>query len=58
MKKKELEACPLCGQAAEVKSFKGMFQHGWVGCPSCSCYIQWSHDPDGAIKKWNKRVEQ
>ena len=57
MKHKELENCPLCGGKAEVKAFSGMFQHGWVGCAACSLYINWSHDPEGAIKKWNKRVK-
>ena len=52
-----LEDCPHCGDKAEVREFRGMFRHGWVGCPKCGCYINWSHDPDGAIAKWNKRVK-
>lgn len=50
-----LEDCPHCGGKAEVRESRGMFRHGWVGCAPCGCYINWSHDPDGAIKKWNRR---
>ena len=35
----------------------GSFRRGWVGCPECGLYIQWTHDPMGAVKKWNKRVK-
>ena len=58
MKHKDLENCPLCDGKAELKTFKGMFIHGWVGCPKCSLYINWNVDPDGAIKKCNKRVRK
>ena len=51
-----VENCPLCGGKAEVREFRGMFRHGWVGCVQCGCYINWNHDPAGAIAKWNKRV--
>ena len=50
--------CPHCGGKSEIKSFSGMFQHGWVGCPACGIYKNWNHDPQGAIEKWNKRVNQ
>ena len=58
MKHKDLENCPLCNGKAEIKSYTGMFTHGWVGCPKCSLYINWNHDPEGAIKKWNRRVKR
>lgn len=32
------------------------FRRGWVGCPECGLYIQWAHDPDGAIANWNRRA--
>ena len=54
----ELKPCPLCGGKAEVKSFTGMFTHGWVGCKACSLYIQWKIDPAGAIRKWNRRAQK
>lgn len=53
----ELDNCPHCGGKAELRVFRAMFVRGWVGCPDCSCYINWSHDPAGAIAKWNKRVQ-
>ena len=58
MSEKHIENCPFCGGKAEIKSFKGMFVHGWVGCPRCSAYINWNHDPSGAVKKWNRRVRK
>ena len=48
--------CPHCGGKSEVRSFNTTHLHGWVGCPVCGCYISWSHDPAGAIAKWNRRV--
>ena len=54
----KVKPCPLCGKKAEVKSFSGMFTHGWVGCPTCSLYIQWKIDPAGAVKKWNRRTQK
>ena len=58
MKHKELENCPHCGGKSEIKSFTGMFVHGWVGCPACQIYKNWNHDPEDAIKKWNMRAEK
>lgn len=52
-----LEDCPHCGGTAAVKAFPKPHRHGWVGCAKCSCYIQWQHDPGGAIEKWNRRVK-
>lgn len=53
----KVRSCPCCGGKAEVKSFNGMFVHGWVGCRACGLYIQWKADPAGAIAKWNRRAE-
>lgn len=52
----ELENCPCCGGAGEVKDVQGKFRHGWVGCPNCGLYINWAHDPQAAIAKWNRRA--
>jgi transcription elongation factor Elf1 len=51
-----VDNCPHCGGKAEVRAFNTTHLHGWVGCPECGCYINWNHDPAGAIAKWNKRV--
>lgn len=55
--------CPFCGGAGELKdSFvrtKGGcsgYRRGWVGCSRCGVYMQWSHAPGGAVKKWNTRT--
>ena len=48
--------CPCCGGLGELREFKGMFRHGWVGCPTCGLYKNWSHDPKEAIRIWTKRV--
>lgn len=59
-----IEDCPCCGGPGKLKDSKvpthggGSFRRGWVGCPECGLYIQWTHDPMGAVKKWNKRVER
>lgn len=55
----DLRECPCCGGPGKMKSVKAYvgFLRGWVGCPKCSCYIQWMHDPGGAIEKWNRRVK-
>lgn len=57
----DLRECPCCGKAAQGKSvyYPGRiqgFMRGWVGCPACGLYIQWTHDPSGAIRKWNRRA--
>ena len=52
-----IEDCPFCGGKAELRVFRAMFVRGWVGCPDCSCYINWSHDPSEAISKWNRRAK-
>ena len=56
MAKKHIENCPFFGGPGEIKKFTGMFQHGWVGCVRCGIYKNWSVDPQGAIDKWNRRV--
>lgn len=48
--------CPFCGEDGKIKYIQVPYTHGWVGCPSCGCYIQWNHDPHGAVQKWNKRA--
>lgn len=52
-----LEDCPHCGGKAELKAFRGMFLHGWVGCPECGIYKQWSVSPVEAVKIWNRRED-
>lgn len=52
----KIENCPCCGGAGEIKDVHGKFRHGWVGCRECSLYIQWTHSPEGAIAKWNRRA--
>ena len=58
-KKKDgrLALCPLCGGDGAMKNIPNPFRHGWVGCPKCSLYMQWSHDPKATIERWNKRCE-
>ena len=53
----ELRECPCCGAPGKLKSVKAYvgFMRGWVGCPACGLYIHWAHDPEGAIRKWNRR---
>ncbi|MBQ6359214.1 MAG: Lar family restriction alleviation protein [Clostridia bacterium] len=56
----DLRECPCCGKPGQVQGtrhpdVKRGFMHGWVGCPACGLYIQWTHDPAGAIRKWNRR---
>ena len=57
-----IEKCPCCGGPGKLKDSKvqthggGSFRRGWVGCPECELYIQWTHDPWGAVKKWNNRA--
>ena len=56
-----LRECPCCGKAAQGKAAYNPgrnqgFMRGWVGCPACGLYIQWTHDPSGAIRKWNRRA--
>lgn len=55
--------CPCCGQPGKIKMSQSMNMNGisvpirgWVGCPACGLYIQWAHDPAGAIAKWNRRT--
>ena len=58
----EMQSCPFCGGAGQVKIIRQptsggkSFMRGWVGCPQCGAYMQWTHDPAGAIRKWNCRV--
>lgn len=51
-----VKECPCCGKPGRVKKSQATgLRRGWVGCPECGLYIQWVHDPDGAIAKWNRR---
>lgn len=54
-------ACPCCGGIGKIKdgivhTHGGGYRRGWVGCPACGLYIQWTHDPHGAVMKWNRRA--
>lgn len=50
-----LKKCPFCGLPGQIKDIPTPFRHGWVGCKSCGCYINWKQSPAGAVKKWNRR---
>lgn len=52
-----LQPCPCCGGPGQLKDVRGKIRCGWVGCPACQLYINWKIDPAGAVKKWNRRVE-
>ena len=53
----DLRECPCCGAPGKLKSVKAYvgFMRGWVGCPACGLYKQWTRDPAGAIRTWNRR---
>ena len=56
-----LRECPCCGKPGKLRDIRkttrrGSFRQGYVGCPACGLYIQWAHDPRGAIAKWNRRA--
>ena len=53
----EIKRCPCCGGEGKLKDIHTKIRQGWVGCPACGLYIQWKISPDGAVKKWNRRVE-
>lgn len=58
----KIKDCPCCGEPGKLKdgitrTHSGTYRRGWVGCPECGLYIQWTHDPAGAIEKWNRRVK-
>lgn len=50
-----VDNCPHCGGPGKLKTIQTPFPHGWVGCPECGIYKQWSYDPYQAILKWNRR---
>ncbi len=59
----DLRECPCCGKPGAVKITNKVLKsgaliltQGWVGCPACGLYIQWAHDPEGAVAKWNRRA--
>lgn len=51
-----LLSCPCCGGEGYEKKTYDKFPHGWVGCPVCHLYINWTYDDSVAIKRWNTRV--
>lgn len=51
----EVEDCPHCAGPGQIKDIPTPYRHGWVGCPVCGIYKQWSYRPDEAIKTWNAR---
>ena len=57
-----LRECPCCGKPGAVKITNKVLKNGalilaqgWVGCPACGLYKQWTRDPAGAIRIWNRR---
>lgn len=59
----DLRECPCCGKPGAVKITNKVLKNGalfltqgWVGCPACGLYIQWTYDPAGAIRTWNRRA--
>ena len=51
-----VDNCPHCGGPGKLKTITTPFMHGWVGCPACKIFKQWTHDPAQAIMMWNMRV--
>lgn len=51
-----LVSCPCCGGEGYEKKTYEKFPHGWVGCPACHLYINWTYDDRWAIARWNQRV--
>lgn len=56
-KTEAVKDCPFCGGHGQVKTLRSPFNHGWVGCPLCKVYINWTYSEAEAIKKWNRRVK-
>ena len=52
-----IENCPCCGGEGQLKDTRGKIRQGWVGCPACQLYIAWKISPEGAVRKWNRRVQ-
>jgi len=53
----DLKPCPLCGAPGKGKDLPRPFRHGWVGCPECGLYINWTYSFKEAVAKWNRRAE-
>ena len=51
-----LEDCPFCGGPGKGKDIPTPFRHGWVGCPACGIYKNWTNSPREAVRIWNTRV--
>lgn len=56
MAKIELKACPFCGGPGKGKDIPTPFRHGWVGCPECGIYKNWTTTPREAVRIWNTRA--
>lgn len=54
--KEYLKVCPFCGGVGYENFTHSPFVRGWVGCPSCKCYINFTHSDREAVEKWNRRV--
>ena len=56
MAKPELKPCPLCGRETKYRVFNNSFLHGWIGCPECQLYINWTRSAREAVERWNRRA--
>jgi Lar family restriction alleviation protein len=51
-----LKPCPFCGGQAAYKNINTPYSHGWIGCPKCKAYMNWTTDPRTTVEKWNRRT--
>jgi len=51
-----IENCPHCGGPGQMKEIRKPYRHGWVGCPECGIYKNWTYSPEAAIELWNRRA--
>lgn len=54
----ELKNCPHCGKPAQSKTIDKPYRHGWVGCPNCGIYKNWTYSIKEAVEIWNRRVKE
>jgi len=54
--KEQIESCPHCGGPGQMKVIPKPYRHGWVGCPECGIYKNWTYSPAAAIAAWNRRA--
>jgi len=52
----KIERCPHCGGPGQMKEIQKPYRHGWVGCPECGIYKNWTYSPETAIELWNRRA--